>query len=161
MIIGVDQSPTNMGVAAVDEDTYRLVVSYRYDLTGVGWLHTRVRDYLYHFIHHAGKGALVTGWVREQPIARSMGIANRHGYTAACVDQALCALIPHARHLAHWTTSRGDPTPGEWKKAVGLKGNAKADVYVPYARDLEPRLNDASEDECAAYLIARAAAQHG
>lgn len=47
-------------------------------------------------------------------------------------------------------------TPAEWKKIVGLKGNAQKDEIASYARQLYPVLDGSSQDIFDASMIARA-----
>lgn len=81
----------------------------------------------------------------EQPMGRQVkGVAEVERVVGAVI-----AAIPRK-------TSISLIAPSEWKKIVGLKGNAQKDAIREFADDIYPVLQDSSQDLHDASLIARA-----
>jgi Holliday junction resolvasome RuvABC endonuclease subunit len=80
----------------------------------------------------------------EQPMGRQVkGVAEVERVVGSVI-----ASVPKK-------TSVSLITPAEWKKAVGLKGNAQKDDIRAFADELYPVLSESSQDLHDAALIAR------
>jgi hypothetical protein len=146
LVAGIDYSTHMIDVVLIDEDTLK-PEWHRYELEGTDAFN-RARD-----VHDAMFGG---AWIWENCIA--VGIEDPRGYNAGAlyrIQGAALACIPRDILVQPWI-------PSEWRKAVGLKGNASKDNVAEYVLDtvddLSP-LYDWPQDAFDALCIARATLQ--
>jgi hypothetical protein len=143
MIAGIDYSSRNIDVVLLDEDsdaaTWR-----RFPLTGAdAFDRTRsVRDAIY-----------TRSWWSDSPVI-AVGIEDPRGYNAGAlyrIQGAILASFPDGL-LVH------PLIPSQWRKTVGLAGNASKDAVAERVRylSLAAEENGWPQDACDAYCIALA-----
>jgi hypothetical protein len=158
LVAGIDYSTHAIDVVLIDEDTLK-PEWHRFPITDdaltgtwIGNAFDRTRSV---------RQALASGYeLWEQVLA--VGIEEPRGISAGKlyrIQGAILTSIPYGLLVQPWI-------PSEWRKAVGLKGNAsKVDIRDHFLKSLDgspmswPSVWDWPQDACDAYCIARATLQ--
>jgi hypothetical protein len=156
LVAGIDYSTHAIDVVTIDEDTLK-PEWHRYELEGQDAF-DRARD-----VNASGSFGVEAAWIWESCVA--VGIEEPRGYGAGHlyrVQGAILASVPGRTLVQPWV-------PSEWRKAVGLKGNASKEDVAAHVRSRMLYLLGAiystrelcevwawPQDACDAYCIARA-----
>jgi hypothetical protein len=144
LVAGIDYSTHAIDVVLIDEDTLK-PEWLRYALDGQDAFE-RARD-----VDGEVSFGVESSWIWENCLA--VGIEDPRGHGAGHlyrIQGAILAALPHDILVQPWV-------PSEWRKAVGLKGNAsKDDVYRYVSAVLSRGSLTWPQDACDAYCIARA-----
>jgi hypothetical protein len=145
VIAGIDYSTHAVDVVLLDEDT-DAASWHRFELAGMdAW--ERTRD-VRHSLHARASGL---DW--DNVVA--VGIEDPRGFNAGAlyrVQGAILACLPTRVLVQPWI-------PGQWRKAVGLPGNASKDAVAEWATwkgGLGAKAVFWPQDACDAYCIALA-----
>lgn len=156
-VIGFDPSPLRVGVCAIERNGQQVIMSRTLHVAEKdgGWLHEQVRDKVEDFILDLwAKDCGIVAWYREEPMCRSLALAQRFGYVCAAVDAIAIDKLSYADTITADKPGRASGIrPSEWRKAVGLPGNAKKTTCQAFAEQ-RAQLSFATDDEADAYLIA-------
>lgn len=139
LVAGIDYSTHAIDVVLIDEDNPAFVEWVRYGLNGPDAF-TRARNVA---------SILAFAWV-DDTIA--VGIEDPRGQNAGVlyrVQGAILTRIPQSTLVVPWV-------PSQWRKAVGLPGNATKLEVGGWARRGNPERIVWEQDACDAYCIAHA-----
>ena len=139
-ICGIDYSTHAIDVVYIDEDNQRPPQRVRHELKGPdAWERTRKVRY----------------WQLREDSVLAVGLEQPRGHGAGHlyrVQGAILCQLPQTVLVQPWL-------PNEWRKRVGLPGNAKKDAIAVRTLELVPGALAWPQDACDAYCIAVATRQ--
>jgi hypothetical protein len=143
LVAGIDYSTHAIDVVLIDEDTLK-PEWYRYELRGQDSF-DRARD-----VHRALRSSVL-----GDELVLAAGIEQPRGYGAGHlyrIQGATLQRLPSRTLVQPWV-------PSEWRKAVGLQGNAGKYAIRWFVHDVADVPDNWPQDACDAFCIARATLQ--
>ena len=153
VILGLDPQRPGIGVGIVDAATGEALLATWTPIVAEGWYEHRVIEAM------AGAKDMARGWHIAWLVIERVGGGKG---VQSMLKVADCAGIVAGCAASRWPDAAlWRPTPGEWKKAAGLKGNAPkpvvADLGKQLLRDSGEPADDLRQDAYDALCMARAA----
>lgn len=153
VIIGLDPQRPGIGVGVVDAATGEALLANWVPIIPEGWYEHRVIEALERTDEEA-RGWRIA-WVVVERVGGGKGVQSM-------LRVSDCAGIVAGCAASRWPSAAlWRPTPSEWKKAAGLKGNAPkpvvADLGRKLLRDAGEPAEDLRQDAYDALCMARAA----
>jgi Holliday junction resolvasome RuvABC endonuclease subunit len=153
VILGLDAQMPGIGFGVVDATTGEALLAGWRPVVQEGWFEHRAIEALART--DESRHGWHIAWLVVERVAGGRGVQSM-------LKVANCAGIVAGVAVARWPDAAlWRPSPGEWKKAAGMKGNATKRDVAALARDLlrtagEPA-DDLRQDAYDALVMARAA----
>ena len=149
IILGLDAQMPGIGYGVVHASTGEALLAGWTPIVREGWYEENARKAL------AGANVTGRGWRVAQVVVERVGGGRGIQSMLRVADAA--GIVAGISSMIWLDVPIWRPTPGEWKKGSGLKGNATKDDVRALALDLYPEGEEVRQDGLDALLMAYAA----